>query len=578
MPGQLNVKGSTVTDSTEICHELNQYFCSIGHKMAENIIVTPKQPLSKTFCGTRIQNSIFFETADEYEIIGIINNLNEHKALGVDGIPTKLIKAAKYVLAPYLSKIFNSGLEQGHYYDELKIARVSPLHKGGSKKELKNYRPISILTAFNKIFEIIIKRRLLNFWNKHKVFSPTQFGFRENYSTTLAITHLREYILSELDNKMNICALFVDLAKAFDTVNHKILLYKLSQYGVRGTANNLIKSYLTNRKQQVSGNGVSSSLLDINIGVPQGSVLGPILFLIYINDISSCSNLKTTLYADDSVFTLSHKSVNSLQSSLENELNKLNCWLKVNQLSLNVNKTKFMFFSKSKKNLTLKIDDSEIMQTNCIKYLGVYIDDKLNWYKHIEHIESKLAVAAGVIAKLRKYLPSQALIPIYYSLVYSHLQYAIICWGNCFKKLIHRLQVKQNLIVKIMCNSTCRKINLKPLFKNLQFLKLSGIFELETAKFMLKLHLNKLPDFCGDHLKNFIKVSSIHTYCTRRAISNNYYVPKTFSCNTDRSIKVSGAKIWNNLPNYLKNKISTSSYTSSNILLKQHYLQQQFSL
>ena len=202
------------------------------------------------------------------------------------------------------------------------------MQKGGSKSEMKNYRPISILSVFNKIFETVIKRRLLNFWKKYNVFVPTQFGFRENHSTTLAIFHLNELIINDLNN--SVCAMFLDLAKAVDTCNHKILPFKLDQYGIRGVANDCTRSYLTNHKQFVSGNSYSSLLLDINIGEPQGSVPGPNLFFLYINDLSNCSNFKTTLYADDSVLKLSHKNVNCLQTLLNIESPKINAWLKSN--------------------------------------------------------------------------------------------------------------------------------------------------------------------------------------------------------------------------------------------------------
>ena len=259
------------------------------------------------------------------------------------------------------------------------LTRVTPLHKGGTTTDLKNYRPISILSSLNKIFEIIIIKRTLKFWDKYNVFVPTQFGFRENYSTSLAIAHLHELVINELDKNNSIRALFLDLAKAFDTVNHNILLFKSEQYGIRGVANDLIRSYLTNRKQFVSGGGFSSSQLSIDIGVPQGSVFGPILFLIYINDLSSCSNFETTLYADDSVLTLSHKHVHTLQTNLDCELLKIEFWLQCNQLSLNTSKCSYLFFTKNKKKINLTINNQKINQSDCVKYLGVYLDDRLSW-------------------------------------------------------------------------------------------------------------------------------------------------------------------------------------------------------
>ena len=367
-----------------------------------------------------------------------------------------------------------------------------------------------------------MKRRLTKFWNKFNVLTTTQFGFRENYSATLAIAHLHERILSNLDNNRKTCAIFMDLAKAFDTVNHDILLHKLENYGIRGVSKNLIKSYLTNRKPYVCCEGFTSPLSDVKIGVPQGSVLGPILFLIYINDLANCSNFHTTLYADDCAFTISHKNTKSLQINLDNELVKISAWLKHNQLSLNTNKTKFLYFTMTNENISVQINGCRINQSKHVKYLGVYLDDKLNWHKHVEYIETKLSAATGALFKLSKYLPTRTLVPVYYSLAYSHLQYAIITWGNSAKFNIHKLQVKQNRMVKIMCKKHGRKLKLLPLYHKLQILKIEGIYKLQTAKFMANVHANNFPETDNNFLK-FRKVSSVHSYPTRHALSDNYH-------------------------------------------------------
>ena len=220
---------------------------------------------------------------------------------------------------------------------------------------------------------------------------------------------------------MTICSIFLDIAKAFDSVNHNIMLMKLEQYGVKGVANELIRSYLTNRKQIVLGSNQSSSLLNINVGVPQGSVLGPLLFLIYITDLALCSRFNVTMYADDSVLTIANKNYCELQSNITTELNKIDMWFNNNQLSINSSKTKFMIFASKKrhKNLNVVLNQQTLEQVKTIKYLGVYLDDKLDWSKHINYLESKLAAAAGILCQLRKYTPPKILLAVYHSVAYT---------------------------------------------------------------------------------------------------------------------------------------------------------------
>ena len=232
---------------------------------------------------------------------------------------------------------------------------------------------------------------------------------------------------------------------------------------------------------------------------------------------------------DDSVLTLSHKNVNCLQTMLNFELPKINAWLKSNKLSLNVNKTNFLFFTKTKEKTFPQINDCKIKQANCVKCLGVFLDDKLTWKKHVE---TKLSAASDAIYKLRKYIPQKPLMSVYYSLVYSHLQYAIICWGNSSKTIEHKLQVKQNCIIKTLCIKFGTKTRLKPLHEQLQVLNIDEIYKLEVAKFMAKVNLNKLPVFCSNQSTIFRTLSSIHTYSTRSVSS------KVFTCKEHRWLKL----------------------------------------
>ena len=287
-------------------------------------------------------------------------------------------------------------------------------------------------------------KRLIKFIETHKILSKHQYGFRKNRSTEHAIIELVDNITRAIDEGKYTVGIFLDLSKAFDTINHKILISKLEHYGIRGICQKWFENYLSDRKQIVKYNITKSDTMTMTSGVPQGSILGPLLFLLYINDIQNCSNLTSIiLFADDTSISHSHKCLKTLNKTIQSELNKISNWLIVNKLSINTLKTKFMVFRSSKKkqnyNVTISINDKKIEQVKKTTFLGVIIDEYLTWNDHLSLIHNKLLRSAAIISKSRHYLNIKARKLLYYALVYPYLIYSNIIWGSTYKKRILRL-------------------------------------------------------------------------------------------------------------------------------------------
>ena len=571
LPSKLIIHKENLLESEQIANKLNHHFSTIGKHSTDEV---DYHQVIKTIPWQ--SQSIHFKPTTAVEIHNIISNLNSRKASGADEISVYVLKELRDLLSPIMSNLINECFQKGTYPDCLKLAIVIPLHKGGAETDPNNFRPISILPTLNKVMEKVIHTRLYDYFEKYKIINDNQFGFRRGHSTTMAVTEFVENILNSYDKQQATCAIFVDLSKAFDSVNRNILLLKLYRYGVRGSMHDLLTSYLDQRKQFIKCDGVSSSQLSVDVGVPQGSILGPLLFLIHLNDLKYSTNLQTINFADDTLLYQTIDNTEGVQEKLTHEMKKVKSWMNVNHLRLNASKTKFMVFHPKKykykklTNLKLKLDsDNEIEQVKQFKYLGLIIDQDLSWKSHIKYITTKLSRTLGLLYKTRHFMDKKCRLLLFNSLFLSYIQYGIICWG--------RAKITAKKPISILYNKALRCINFSdfrdsstPLYIHYNLLKLDDIFNLEICKFMFKWSKGTLPTIFN---KYFVHINTIHNYQTRTS-RQNFYISKKLTRTGMCTLNYLGARLWREVPNALKEKsfCATFSYHMKRHLLNQYAL------
>ena len=578
-PHELKTNNLTIKNSQNIVDALNKHFTTIGYSLVADT-TTQNSTSFTSFLKNRVSNSIVMEDTNPEEISLIISALHPNKSPGNDGIPIQLLKAINFIISPILSDLINQSFASGTFPDILKIAKVIPLHKGGDKSNPSNYRPISILPHITKIFEKVIYRRLADFFDKYNVLSNNQFGFRCGNSTTLAIADVYENLTLSMDNGQATCAVLLDLAKAFDSVNHDILFQKLEYYGIRGIALKLLTSYFSCRKQFVSSESNDSSMLNVTLGVPQGSVLGPLFFLVYINDFHNSTDLEVRHFADDTLVYFASTNVGLLETVMNHELIKIQLWLDSNKLRLNAAKTKFMIFSpkstifKHASNIKLQIGKQDIELVNSYKYLGVILDSNLNWKSHVSNLVTKLSRSVGMMFKLRHYLNKNARMMVFNSLFLTHVRYGILCWGRANKTTLQPLTRLLNKMLKCINFCSYQHVQMPALYKACNVLQLDDICKLEICKFMFKLHKQLLPK---NFSKYFTNISSIHGHQTRWVQRVKFFMPRKSKLVGQQALGYYGNKAWNELPQFLKQAENLKLFSSKLkfYIIKNYLLEQE---
>jgi len=561
---KIQSNGKTFTNKKEIANEFNNFFAEAGIKISravKNTVTTPESYLTpKNTCHLDLGKT------SPADIVAIIKEMKSKSSTDIDGISMKLLKYVASEISCPLSHIFNLSIQQGIFPKALKQGRVVPIHKGGSTSTCDNYRPIALLSTISKILEKIVSIKLTNHLELNKLISASQFGFQNGKSTEHNLLLLTDYISKALNEGDYCIGVFLDLRKAFDVVSHDILLKKLENLGVVGTALDWFRSYLSERSQRVDLDGNVSDPRDVPISILQGSILGPTLFLIHINDLPEASTLKTFMFADDTQGLARGANLAELIDHVNEELKKWATWFKANKMMVNTSKTKFMIFhTKGKKvepnhkNIIFNNNEANDLdnpanifileryhsnhqseECRAYKLLGIFIDEHLTLNYHTNTLTKKLAKAIYCLNRSKNILPRKALRTLYFALFHSHITYCTSIVSCTSKSNIQKITNLQKKAIRICTNSNYTA-HTAPLFKQLGILPYNKLITQSNLHIMHSAHFKYAP--APFHNLWPTNLSRNLTQSLRN--TDEYWVPRANYTFFTRFPAYNLAKLWN---------------------------------
>ena len=528
--------------------KFNKYFSSIGTNITKNFNYT-----NSTFNNSKVNFKFIFNDISSTFIFKCLSSLGCSSSMDILEMDTKLLKIAARLIAPSFAFVCNLSLRQGVVPLDFKLARVTPIYKGkGNKSEYTNHRPISVVSHLGKILEKAVKHQLVAFLTQHSLLSQYQMAYINGRSTQSALNFLINSWLKNIDSGMFTTACLIDLSKCFDCIHHKILFQKLKNIGITDTEFDWFCSYLYNRKQVVYFNNELSPEINLNIGIPQGTVLGPILFLIYMNELTSILPKNScVMYADDITIYSSATTLTSSAFNLQNIINTTVNWINENGLNINVEKSNCIIIgSKDKtvnRKINLTINGNIIKQITEVKLLGLYIDDNLTWKSHCDFLSKKISQKLGLFKRLRTFLPLHVISNLYFPLIQSLIDYGITLWGNCAKSYLSLIQKLQNRTARIITQKhNYTKYSSLDLRRNLNWMSVTERYSYFMSILMFQCINN--PVLHKPLSSCFTFVKNDHNYPTRHSANQALSLPRPRTEKFKRAVSYSGVKIWNNIP------------------------------
>lgn len=568
---EIKLNGISITNQSTITNSFNDYFVHVAENVQHN-----NTPINNTINISPVSNEAYTITqalvcapCSHDEIDNLITNLNNSTAVDFFGISNNFLKIHKNAFIPILTKLINRYLFAGIFPEVLKIAVIKPIHKNGDVCQMSNYRPISLLPIFGKVFEKVIYRRLYQHISENSILHANQFGYVEKSNTEIAAIHLLNEVYKGMDENKATSLTCIDLSKAFDCVNINTLKSKLSKLGLSTFFFNLLCSYLSDRKQVVKINDTLSQILDIISGIPQGGTLSGLLFIIYINSLGQLSlSGYLAIYCDDiSIVNTAHDPT-SLKIAIENDLSLIDQWLNIHQLTPNRSKSNYILFHNRRRNevfinraLNISFGSHIIKRVESIKYLGLIIDEELIFDRHIDSIIKKVTPYIFAIKRIRQHLSDKTAISLYHAYINSRFSYMNKIWCVSLKSKIESIEVIQRKALRIILKKSwyCSRSELYS--QSIIPISLNAL--LATNIFVFKIIHNSVKNNV-----NINVASDRHDHLTR--MRDNLVVSRFKTVFASKNIYVRGVQEFNAIPNNIKNFNSLAIFRKR---LKEYYLE-----